>query len=197
MNSQLPPTEKSMFHEAVCLYKLQKFEACLSKLQEVKRLFPYNREVGLRIERVTARLRECNEGIYDWQDMYRQAKESPPLIDCASFLKNVEIRDSPGKRRGLFTTKPVVAGELLLCEKAFVYSHVDPNDHEQNQATLRLKYQTMRKTLSDTMVKNVSQAIQKVYHEPETSGAFLGLYHGDYKAQQQGLQADSMPVVDR
>ena len=53
--------------------------------------------------------------------MYRAAKDTPPCLDNATFAGNVEVQASKGRGRGLFTTKDVIAGELLLCEKAFSY----------------------------------------------------------------------------
>jgi hypothetical protein len=50
----------------------------------------------------------------------------PPKIDSASFTGPIEIRDSPSRGKGLFTTKQVKAGDLLLCEKEFSYCFAEP-----------------------------------------------------------------------
>lgn len=184
MNSKLQPTEKGVFREALCLYQLQKFDQCFSKLRELLDLYPSNSAAPAEMEKVRARLLECNEGIYDWQNMYEQAKNTPPLIDCGTFSKNVEVRESPEKKRGLFTSKAVVAGELLLCEKAFAYSFTD-------EQTAFLNFET-KKASEGGHVEILTQIVQKIYHAPETTSSFLELHHGEYNA----LRVDSKPVVD-
>ena len=86
---------------------------------------PKNSDAWKEITRVQQRLNEEQKGLYQFSDMYKQAESTPPLIDCATYVGSVAVRDSPGRGKGLFTTKPVKAGELLLCEKAFVYSYAD------------------------------------------------------------------------
>ncbi|OAA64877.1 Tetratricopeptide-like helical [Cordyceps fumosorosea ARSEF 2679] len=195
MSSKLQQTEKGAFREATCLYSLQRFEECLSKLQSLRDLYPNNDDVRVEIQKVTARLKECNDGIYDWQEMHRQAKSSPPLIDCGTFSKNVKVQASPGKGRGLFTTKPVVAGELLLCEKAFAYSFADTDDKTESSLAILLNFQTMT-AKAGGQAQNLTQIVQKLYHAPEAAASFLDLHCGEYPAPQRGLTVDFMPVVD-
>ncbi|OAR02140.1 hypothetical protein LLEC1_07556 [Akanthomyces lecanii] len=195
-NSKLQPTEKGLFREAVCLYHLQRFDECLSKFQKLRVSYPNNKEVQVEIAKTIARLRECNDGIYNWEDMQHQAKKGDRLIDCGTFSKNVEIRQSPGKGRGLFTTKSVVAGDLLICEKAFSYSFLDTdNGTKEHQNILLLSAQPMQALLGG-QVQNLTRIIQKLYHEPETAASFLEMNHGNYVPLEHGLLVDSKPVVD-
>ncbi|TQW07067.1 glutamate-1-semialdehyde 2,1-aminomutase [Cordyceps javanica] len=193
MKSKLEPTENGIFREAICLYKLKKFDQCYSKLQELRLLYPNNEKVQSEIVKATAKLRECNEGIYDWKDMHRQAKNSPPLVDCGTFSRNVEVRQSPGKGRGLFTAKAVAVGELLLCEKAFAYCGLD-KDAEQKE-TILLDINTT-KILTTGQTGLLSRVVQNLYHEPEMAASFLDLHDGGHPTPQKDLQVDSKPVVD-
>ncbi|KAM3549588.1 hypothetical protein MY1884_008673 [Beauveria asiatica] len=193
MKFELQPTEKGMFREATCLYKLQKFDQCLLKFQELQSRYPSNKYVLSEIKRVNTRLKECNDGIFDWLDMHEQAECSPPLIDCATFSKSTEIRESPGLGRGLFTTKPIAAGELLLCEKAFSFNFT--GEDEERNSTLLVDPDTMN-GMPDCYLQDVAQVVQKLYHEPGMAPLFLELDHGDYAAPQPGLQVDGKPVVD-
>ncbi|KAM3444473.1 hypothetical protein NHJ13734_001440 [Beauveria thailandica] len=193
MKFELQPTEKGMFREATCLYKLQKFDQCLLKFQELQSRYPSNKYVLSEIKRVNTRLKECNDGIFDWLDMHKQAEYSPPLIDCATFSKSTEIRESPGLGRGLFTTKPIAAGELLLCEKAFSFNFT--GEDEERNSTLLVDPDTMN-GMPDCYLQDVAQVVQKLYHEPGMAPLFLELDHGDYTAPQPGLQVDGKPVVD-
>ena len=69
--------------------------------------------------------------------MYNQAKATPPILDCATFVGPVAVRDSLGRGQGLFTTKSVKAGDLLFAEKAFEYSHAD-NDTSVGKSNMTL-----------------------------------------------------------
>jgi hypothetical protein len=60
--------------------------------------------------------------MYDFETISKEvSKVRPPHLDHATFVGLVEVKTSPGRGRGLFTTKAVKAGELLLCEKAFAH----------------------------------------------------------------------------
>lgn len=117
----------------------------------------------------------------------------PPLIDCATFSKIVEVRNSPGRERGLFTTKAVKAGELLLCEKAFVYGYADP-DGSKTKTHVLMNLSTKRITIGGQALA-WTQAVQKLWHSPQVSAAMKDLYHGDYEAVPV-LECDGAPVVD-
>lgn len=136
------------------------------------------------IDRVQERLREQQTGQYDFHRMYKQARATPPLIDCGTYTVPVEIRDSPGKGRGVFTTRKVLAGELLVCEKAFGYIY-GGKDHPDSRG----------KTVLDVHADLVTQMVQKMFHNIEDARLVGDLYHGDYDAV-SSCEVDGKPVVD-
>lgn len=123
--------------------------------------------------------------------MYEQAKVTPPLIDCATYSNPVEVRDSPGRGRGLFTAKAVAAGDLLLCEKAFSYSFVD----ETMSPTRMLMDLTTTKIVIGGPAYLLPQIAQKLYHNPQFLPPFYELYHGEPK-KVDVTECDGAPVVD-
>lgn len=136
------------------------------------------------IDRVLARLKEQQTGQYDFLSMHIQAETTPPLIDCATYTSPVEIRDSPGKGRGLFTTRKVLAGDLLICEKAFGYVY-GGKDHSSGVAMTD-------KELSQSLR---AQIVQRLFHSIEDVRLFSHLHHGDFDAV--GVyEVDGSPVVD-
>lgn len=132
------------------------------------------------IARVLSRLGEQKSGQYDFRSMYQQAQATPPLIDCATYSMPLEIRDSPGKGRGVFTTRKVLAGDLLVCEKAFGYACCG----EDHPMTLNHILEILR-----------AQIVQKLFHNIEDARSFLDLYHGDYDAIPVS-EVDGHPVID-
>lgn len=169
------------------------FEQCLTKLQALAKSYPQNKAAGPEIQRVNARLDEQLKGEYSVNHMYKQAEQMPPLIDCATFSQLVEVRDSPGRGRGLFTTRPVSAGDLLLCEKAFAYGFVDGS--KSASRTHVLMNLTTNKITVGGQALLLPQIVQKLLHNPQSSAPFKDLYHGDYE-QVSVSECDGAPVVD-
>lgn len=187
-------SEKALFRKASALYELRKFDECLSTLDELSASFPSNETSTTMLPRVKARLREQSTGEYDFKSMRKQAARSAtPLVDVATYSAPVEIRSSPQRGRGLFTTRKVVAGELLVCEKALGYKYAG-HDHMGN-TTLLMNVTTRRMTMGG-QADVLTQLVQKLYHDPELSRVFAGAYHGDYDAVSAPDLVDGKPVVD-
>lgn len=164
------------------LYELGDFKGALEAFQVLNL---ENDEAGNEMTRIWERIAEQQTGKYSFSDMYEQAKSTPPLIDCATFSGVVEVRDSPGRGRGLFTTKPVSAGELLVCEKAFGYHYANADKKPPNE---RANNASNAAYLKEAL-------IEKIYHNPKMSRAFLEL-HGGILGTDGMAAADGTPVVD-
>lgn len=177
-------SEKGLFREASALYELARYDQCLNRLQALRAAYPASSSAIPMIDRVQARLQEQQSGQYDFRRMYEQAKATPPLIDCATYAMPVEIRDSPGKGRGVFTTRKVLAGELLICEKAFGYIYAGKDDPGSRGMTEL-----------DTCTDLQAQILQKMFHNLEDARMVGSLYHGDYDAV-SAYEIDGKPVVD-
>ncbi|KAK1535380.1 hypothetical protein CPAR01_08922 [Colletotrichum paranaense] len=188
------PTEKGLFREAKAHYALEQFSLCAEKLRQVVILNPENRDAGKELERTMCRIREQDQGIYQWKHMHNQAKATPPTIDCATYTGPVEVRQSPGRGRGLFTTKPVKAGELLLCEKAFAYSYAGDDDTVSRQnIKILMSWDTKRMTMGG-QADLLSGLVQKLHHNPQTASRFFDLYRGKYRLDETAEQIET--VVD-
>ncbi|OAA78536.1 TPR domain protein [Akanthomyces lecanii RCEF 1005] len=190
-NEQISPTEKSTFREIRALYELRYFDRCLERLTHFLENWPDNSEAKAEMARVKTRTSEKNDGAYSFSRMYRQANQSTAQIDCATFSVPVEVRDAPGRGRGLFTTKAVRAGDLLLCEKAFVYSYCDLSS---GRYSVLMDLESKR-GFAGAQAEILTQMIQNLYHNPEYSRPILNLHHGDYKTVGRDV-ADGNPVVD-
>ncbi|KAI1464925.1 uncharacterized protein F4812DRAFT_144812 [Daldinia caldariorum] len=187
--------EKALFREAKALYALRKFSLCREKLVLCVRYNPKNSDAWSEIKRVQQRLNEETTGSYRFGDMYEQANKTPPLIDCATYVGSVEVRDSPGRGKGLFTTKPVKAGELLLCEKAFAYSYAgDDSNTGRSNTTVLMNWNTNNIWLGG-QANLINQTVQKLYHNPDEGKAFTELDHRDYTPVAVS-EVDGAPVVD-
>ncbi|TEA16759.1 Serine/threonine-protein phosphatase 5 [Colletotrichum sidae] len=191
-------TEKGLFREAKACYALEQFSLCLEKLQQVADLNPNNQDAKTEIKRVTRRIREQMAGEYMWKQMHEQASMTPPLIDCATFSAPAEVRPSPGRGNGLFTTKAVKAGDLLLCEKAFAYSYADEEDAVSRQKIkILMNLGTKRMTVGG-QANLIAMIVQKLHQNPQMASRFTNLYRGDYPSAEpsraEELSTDSFLV---
>ncbi|KAK1999947.1 hypothetical protein LX36DRAFT_709737 [Colletotrichum falcatum] len=190
------PTEKGLFREAKAYYALEQFDLCARNLQQVLALNPGNKEAETELERTGRRIVEQTTGDFKWKDMHKQAKATPPIIDCATYSSPVEIRDSPGRGRGLFTTKAVKAGELLLCEKAFSYVYADQKDATGSKNMKILMNLDSKKMTMGGQATLISTIVQKLYHNPEAVSRFVNLHHGDYEvvndSQEEQVVVDTL-----
>ncbi|KAK7911681.1 hypothetical protein PG985_014162 [Apiospora marii] len=188
-------SEKALFREAKALYAIGNYRGCMEKLVVLAKEFPDNQAVKPELDRAQARLREQLTGVFPFRRMYKEAEAGIPLIDCATYIGPVEIRTSPGRGRGLFTTSAVAAGDLLLCEKAFSYCYVgDDNPESIRKETILMDLGSKTMTVGG-QAQLISQTIQELLHNPKASKKFLELNHGEYQAVSAD-EVDGRPVVD-
>lgn len=186
-------SEKQLFREARAAYELRRFDHCRDTLEKLIKSYPENLDAKRELSRALARVREQQTGDFAFGSMYKQTKQTPPMVDCATFSALVEIRTSPGRGRGLFTKGPVSAGQLLLCEKAFAYSYAGSGGSGRE---LNILMNLSIKTATAGGQANLlTHIVQTLYHNPELSQGFRDLYHGDYVAGPI-LTTDGFPVVD-
>ena len=192
-------SEKGYFRAARSFYELGKFRACSDCLELLLTHYPDCNAAKKELFRTQDRLREQEQGQYDFKAMYAAADCTPPCLDHASFYGHVEVRASEGRGRGLFTTRAVSTGDLLLCEKAFTYcftdQEVDKNPSKGSSHTSVLMYLHNNTITMGTQADLITATVQKLLRNPSLSAAFLELYRGDYKAVEEA-EIDGTPVVD-
>jgi hypothetical protein len=113
----------------MALYGLAEYAGAEAACQQMRKIYPRNKLAVAELARTRARIAELTNRIYPIRKMYNDvAVLRPPHLDLASYLDLVIVKESPGRGRGLFTTKAVKAGELLLCEKAFAHAFSDSTE---------------------------------------------------------------------
>lgn len=192
--------EKALFRAARASYNLGCFARCRSYLAELEVLYPGNKAAIRDIERCDLRLRE-QAGEFDFASMLDEAvtKQPSPRLDRATYIGPIEVRkcaiESHG--RGLFTTKAVKAGELLLCEKAFAAAF-SPNDNiataEVNtpKDLLKAEWPTWKKKLRAELAVST---FFKLSRNPSVVSAFADLYPGP-DANEEIDENTNLPELD-
>jgi hypothetical protein len=122
-------------------------------------------------------------GRYNFKQLYTEvAKLCPQHLDHSTYVGPVSVKGSNSRGRGLFTTEPVKAGNLLLCEKAFAHDFIDnasatPND----DLTVLINAETNSGTMG-AQAELIRVIIQKLFQGPSLAPAITDLHHGAYKS---------------
>lgn len=192
-------SEKALFRAARASYGLGCFARCRSYLAELEELYPENRAAIKDIERCEIRFRE-QVGEFDFAAMLDEAvtKQPSPRLDLATYIGPIEVRRCAIKShgRGLFSTKAIKAGELILCEKAFTTAFAPDDsksaaeidhvkDSESDGSKWRLKLRA--ELAANTFVKLV--------RNPSVVSAFADLYPGP-DADEEIDKHTNLPEVD-
>jgi hypothetical protein len=135
--------------------------------------------------RTSQRLREQTTGAYDFQTMFSDviAGGLNPRIDIADFVGPVEIRASPNKGRGLYVTRDVVAGELLLVSKAVsVAGWKDPELENLTVLAVNLANDSER---DQTEILNTTRLVHLCIDNPSLYFTVCHLYAGNAPSSSQ------------
>ena len=97
-------SEKGLYRGALALYGLRRFKEALEILEILIRKYPESAPGKYELSRTRLRVAEQESGVYDFKTLYKAAKLRPPRMGNASCKGPVEVRESPGRGRGLFTT---------------------------------------------------------------------------------------------
>ncbi|KAJ4352583.1 uncharacterized protein N0V89_007932 [Didymosphaeria variabile] len=157
--------------------------------------FPDNKQALIVSERAQRRCSEQDNGDYDFKLLQAEAKKlRPPQLDHATYIGPVEIRKTKTKGRGLFLTKAVKAGDLLLCEKAFAHAYAPESDDGNSKITLLMNPETNQGFMGG-QADLITMIAQKLFHNPSVAPTFTTLYHGNYEGASTPM-VDGKPIVD-
>lgn len=191
------PLEKGLYRAARALYELGRFQDCYDTLNVLLKEYPGNEEGRKELSRVKNRLTEQKHGRYDFKAMYAATQIRPLYLDHATYIGPVVVKPAEGRGRGLFTTRAVKAGELLLCEKAFSQCYADLGNTPESSSskiTLLINTHTNRMVVG-THGDLITKIVQQLWRNPSLASAFTSLHHGSYKPVQVSY-VDDAPVVD-
>ena len=179
--------EKGLYRTARSMYELGRFKESQTVLTALLAQYAGSEAAIREIRRVEKRIQEQDHGRFGFLAMQKAAaEESPPCLDVATYVGPTEICETENRGRGLFTTKDVAAGDLLLCEKAFSYSFLG------NASTMSV---TDGSTLKGTKLALVEPMKHKLFRNPSLIPSITALHHGIYKPAKQEI-VDGTPIID-
>ncbi|KAJ4377321.1 hypothetical protein N0V83_000146 [Neocucurbitaria cava] len=189
------PTEKALARAAKALYFLGRFKEAREVLKKLCQRFPDNKDGTGTLDRVEKRCAEQNTGDYDFRFLQAEAKKRhPPVLDHATYFGPIEVKETQDKGRGLFATKAVRAGDLLLCEKAFGY--IDAHGYDDGRPKITVTTYTEKENrFIRARTDLVRLIVQKIHRNPSLVSAFTAMHHGSYQTANTCV-VDGKPIVD-
>ncbi|GAD99179.1 TPR domain protein [Paecilomyces variotii No. 5] len=190
-----PMDEKALFRKSQALYNLRRYEECCEVLKCLCRQYPTNKNAKVKFNKAIQRLSEQKHGKYNFEELYNEASKRKPQLDRATYSGLVEVRPSDSRGRGLFTTKEVKAGDLLLCEKALLFSYINADKPDCELEIPLLLHEGMSSIGMGPQTRLAPLAMQKIYRNPSLIPIVTDLYHGSYEPTGVA-EVDGTPVVD-
>ena len=191
-------SEKGFYRAARAFYELGRFKECRQNLKLLLEHYPGCEEAKTELVRVEQRLVEREQGVYDFRAMYASAKSVPPHLDNATYIGPLEVKQTKDHGKGVFATKAVAAGELLLCEKAYAHcfaaEEAGANPATASKSTLLINTHTGRAVMG-THSDLITKIVQKQNCNPSLIPVFTSLYHGNYTPVEQTM-VDGGPIID-
>jgi len=182
---------KAFFRAGCAAYNLGQFEKALSFFQDQLRLIPDDKDGIAQIHKAELRLNEQKTGVYDFISLKSHLTSAHLRVDVGSFVHATEIRDSGGKGRGLFATRRICVGELILCEKAFCAIFTC-----ERQAWTAMAYDSRGGTLKGHPAGLTQAVMRKLIGNPSQVEKVMDLY-ADYEGIGNKLFiVDGNPVID-
>lgn len=168
---------KAYFTAGRAAYGLRDYQASHDYHKRALGLEPSNQSIKRELDRASARLAEAQSGEYDFKKMFESASYRSPHLDHANYTARTTIAESKLHGRGVFAKESIKAGEVVLCERAFIL----PGQYEPSRASAAL-YATM---------------VRYIYDNPSKAEQILKLDGGDYtRSGSEGTMIDGVPVTD-
>ena len=130
--------------------------------------------------------------------MYTAAAKTPSCLDNATYIGPLVIKQTENHGKGVFATKNIAAGDLLLCEKAFASC---PTRDERYMSASPDYPPEILQHIYDRRVVVVGQAElnsvlgKKLSLNPSLVASVTSLAHGQYEPAQNDM-VDGMPIID-
>lgn len=182
---------KAYFRAACAAYNLGQWQEAKDLFEKQKGLAPNDKDAATNLDKLATRIHEQKTGEYDFNKIRSGLSKLRPRADAADYDGNTERKESKGHGFGLFATKDIDAGSIILCEKALciVWSHeadgltaltVDARDSQ-----IRVQPVGLTKAIVTKLAANPSQI--------EKATSLFGDHEGLGK---QLLIKDGNPVID-
>lgn len=136
--------------------------------------------------------REETHGDYNFLAISKTASSKHNRLDHASFLAKVEVRPSKKHGRGLFAAADLMAGDVVMVDKAFLVAFSSDKEAE-TYTVLNLNTNSGAVGTQATLTFSLTQ---KMLHNPAAAAKYFNLYDGGYEPKCKPAIVDGVTVID-
>ncbi|KAI8932506.1 hypothetical protein NX059_010688 [Plenodomus lindquistii] len=182
---------KAHYRAGCAAYNLQNYEQAKDFFLGQQKLSPDDKDAKKELKRIERRILESEKGSYDLIKIRSSLSPRQPRVDAATFTKNTEVKDSPGRGRGLFATRDLGVGDIVIGEKPLcvVWGH-------ESEAFTAMTYDFRDDNIRFSPVGLTKAIVQRLHSNPSKIKDFMDLY-GDWQSDGKAFEAtDEGPVVD-
>ncbi|CAO2649712.1 Nn.00g010040.m01.CDS01 [Neocucurbitaria sp. VM-36] len=182
---------KAYYRAGSAAYNQGRYQEAKRFFEEQQKLTPDDKDAKTQLKKIGLRLREQDIGTYDLVKIRSGLSRARPRVDAASFIKNTEIKDSPGRGRGLYATRTINPGEIVMCEKAFcvVWGY-------ESEALTAMTYDVRDDKIRVSPVGLSKSIVQKLLSNPSQIGSVMDLF-GDYQGDGKNVsENEDGAIVD-
>lgn len=180
---------KAYYRAASAAYRLERFTDADVFVKCALKAAPCDESIQQLAKLLAQRRIEEETGHYDLEKLTQAALSGTFSLGCASFTANVKVQTAR-HGRGLFVTKAMRPGDLIMCEKAFHHSTAE-------SGTSRTIVDLDQETISTGVnVTRFFRVVQRLQHNPTLTQKFLELYDGGRTAQPTLDFVDGMVPID-
>lgn len=183
---------KSLERAGRAAYELGDFSAAKQYFSRGVELSPEHKSLLFQLQRTGYRLTEQSTGEFDFIAMSNSVTEDNTILDHASFLGNTKVGSAGDHGRGLFATKDLAPGDVILVEKAF-YATFERNVPKEKSVIVDVE---KGRISLEKQAERIHGTIDKILHNPKQASRYLDLYHGDKFQNKVVRFVDGMVTVD-
>jgi tetratricopeptide (TPR) repeat protein len=168
---------KAYFRAGSAAYSLSQYPLAQKLFEEQQKLTPGDKDGRTYLKRIATRIREQESGSHDFTKMRVNLSKARSRVDAATFTAKTEVKDSAKMGRGLFATRNIAVGELIMCEKAFcvVWGH-------EREAMSAMTYDLRDDRIRVSPIGLSKAIVQKLISNPSQTSKVMDLY-GDYQGE--------------
>jgi tetratricopeptide (TPR) repeat protein len=172
---------KAFFRAGMAAYHLGDYHEAKELFEQRQKLTPdiNPKETQAMLRRIQIHLDEQEAGTHDLKKLRAGLSRARPRVDAASFVGKTAVKDSPGRGRGLFATRDIPAGEIVMLT-AITYDVRDDR--------IRVSPAGLTRAVVQKLLSNPSQ-IEKVMD-------MYGDWQGGDSNTKNVFRTDDGPVVD-
>ncbi|KAF2260319.1 hypothetical protein CC78DRAFT_584993 [Lojkania enalia] len=182
---------QALFRASCAAYNLGEYQESKAFAREQLKLTPLDKDARANLRRIENRLHEQGHGTYDINAIRPSSPQLYSRVDAATFVRNTNVGDGPGRGRGLFATCNIKPGQIVMCEKAFCVVW-----GQESEALTAITYDLRDDRIRLSPIGLTKSIDQMLLRNPPLIERVMNLY-GDYQGNIESmLGTEHGPVVD-